>query len=64
MCDEGTIATPHIQHRDVMYQFIHRVPRFHFLFIRIGTKAIRQDITFKNPNTEIEYTKFINFVKK
>jgi len=54
---------PLIVHRDKMIQLVHRVPRFQFWFVRIGTKGIRQDIMFANPNTDIEYTQFMNFTK-
>ena len=64
LCDTSdSTATPYIKSRDEMFQFVHRVPRFQWWFIRFGTKGIRQDITFANPNTNIEYTEFINFVK-
>lgn len=43
---------------DTLYQVIHRVPK-KFLFIKYGTKAIRQDITSSNPHTKIVYSEYI-----
>jgi hypothetical protein len=45
---------------DTLLQVVHRVPR-RFLFIRYGTKAIRQEIVSKNPHTEITYTEYVEF---
>jgi hypothetical protein len=52
-CLESRIAR-----RDTLVQLVHRVPR-KFLFIPFGTKAIRQEVTTKNPHTEITYTEYI-----
>jgi len=49
--------------RDSIDQAVHRVPR-KFLFIRYGTKGIRQEIVSKNPNTEITYLRYIEFERK
>lgn len=49
--------------RDSIEQVVHRVPR-KFLFIKYGTKGIRQDIVSKNPNTEISYLRYIEFGKR
>lgn len=43
---------------DSIDQFVHRVPR-KFLFIKYGTKAIRQEVVSKNPNSTIYYSKYI-----
>ncbi|MBQ8493281.1 MAG: hypothetical protein IJ464_03250 [Alistipes sp.] len=43
---------------DTLHQVIHRVPR-KFLFIKYGTKAIRQEIWSSNPHTELVYTEYI-----
>lgn len=45
---------------DTLRQVIHRVPR-RFLFIRWGTKAIRQEIVSANPHTKIVYGEFVKF---
>ena len=58
-CDSSDVAKPFIASRDEMFQYVHRVPRFEWWFIRIGTKGIRQDITFRNPNTLIEYSEYV-----
>lgn len=47
-----------IQSVDTLFQVVHRVPK-KFLFIRYGTKAIRQEITSSNPHTKIVYSEFI-----
>lgn len=43
---------------DTLRQIVHRVPR-KFLFIRWGTKAIRQEIASANPHTKIVYSEYI-----
>lgn len=43
---------------DTLRQVVHRVPR-KFLFIRYGTKGIRQEVWSSNPNTTIVYTEYI-----
>lgn len=43
---------------DTLLQVVHRVPR-KFLFIRWGTKAIRQEILSKNPHTKILYSEYL-----
>lgn len=45
---------------DTLQQIVHRVPR-RFLFIRWGTKAIRQEVVSSNPHTNIIYTEYIEF---
>ena len=47
-----------IQSVDTLFQVVHRVPK-KFLFIRYGTKAIRQEITSSNPHTKIVYSEYI-----
>ncbi len=39
---------------DTLRQIVHRIPR-RFLFIRWGTKALRQEIVSSNPHTRIVY---------
>lgn len=48
---------------DTLRQVVHRVPR-RFLFIRWGTKAIRQEVVSSNPHTRIVYTEYIEFERK
>ena len=43
---------------DTLHQIVHRVPR-RFLFIRWGTKAIRQEIVSSNPHTRIVHSEYI-----
>lgn len=47
--------------KDTLDQFVHRVPRIEFLFVRIGTKGISQEIYSRNPHSEIHYSKYIKF---
>lgn len=53
----------HVTSIDTLRQIVHRVPR-RFLFIRWGTKAIRQEVVSSNPHTQIVYTEYIRFTKK
>lgn len=43
---------------DTLRQIVHRIPH-RFLFIRWGTKALRQEIVSQNPHTRIVYTEYI-----
>ena len=52
----------HIESVDTLRQAVHRVPR-KFLFIRYGTKAIRQEIFSSNPHTRIVYTEYVELKK-
>lgn len=47
---------------DTLRQIVHRVPK-KFLFIKYGTKAIRQEIVSTNPHTKIVYSKYIELKK-
>ncbi len=47
-----------IESVDTLRQVVHRIPR-RFLFIRWGTKALRQEIASSNPHTRIVYTEYI-----
>lgn len=49
-----------IESRDTLIQVVHRVPR-KFIFIKYGTKAIRQEVISKNPYTTLTYSKYIEF---
>ena len=53
----------HVTSIDTLRQVVHRVPR-RFLFIRWGTKAIRQEVVSSNPHTNIIYTEYIEFKRK
>lgn len=48
---------------DTLFQVVHRVPK-KFLFIRYGTKAIRQEITSSNPHTKIVYSEYIELKRR
>jgi hypothetical protein len=48
--------------RDSIVQVLHRIPR-QFLFIKWGTKAVRQDVVSKNPNSTITFTEYIELKK-
>lgn len=43
---------------DTLHQIVHRIPH-RFLFIRWGTKALRQEIRSSNPSTHIIYTDYL-----
>lgn len=47
---------------DTLRQIVHRVPR-KFLFIRWGTKAIRQEIVASNPHTQIVYAEYVQLAR-
>lgn len=51
-----------IESADTLRQVIHRVPR-RFLFIRWGTKAIRQEIVPANPHTRIVYAEYVQLTR-
>lgn len=59
---EGVVAGDsvacRVQSVDTLRQIVHRVPR-RFLFIRWGTKALRQEIVSSNPHTRIVYTRYV-----
>lgn len=64
---EGVIrdgnAECRVESVDTLHQIIHRVPR-KFLFIRYGTKAIRQEIISSNPHTRVVYADYIELPKR
>lgn len=47
---------------DTLRQIVHRVPR-RFLFIRWGTKALRQEIISSNPHTQIVFSEYLKVEK-
>ncbi|WP_295939352.1 DUF6549 family protein [uncultured Alistipes sp.] len=59
---EGAIAADSVACRiesiDTLRQVVHRIPR-RFLFIRWGTKALRQEIVSSNPHTRIVYSDYV-----
>ena len=63
---EGQIGRDSVQCRvesiDTLRQIVHRVPR-KFLFIRWGTKALRQEIVPANPHTRIVYAEYVQLVR-
>lgn len=63
---EGTVLPDSVVCRvesvDTLRQIIHRIPR-RFLFIRWGTKAIRQEIVPSNPHTRIVYAEYVQIHK-
>lgn len=54
---DGAITT-----RDTLVQVVHRVPK-KFLFIKYGTKGIRQEVLNKNPHSKITYSEYLEFKK-
>lgn len=58
----GDSVTCRIESVDTLRQIVLRVPR-RFLFIRFGTKAVRQEIVSSNPHTRIVYAEYVRFVK-
>ena len=52
-----------IQSVDTIHQVVHRVPH-RFLFVRYGTKAIRQEIVSSNPHTHIVYSEYVELPQK
>lgn len=59
---EGSIRADSVACRvesvDTLRQVVHRIPR-RFLFIRWGTKALRQEVVSANPHTQIVYSEYI-----
>ncbi|MFR7603038.1 MAG: DUF6549 family protein [Alistipes shahii] len=51
-------AACRIRSVDALRQAVHRIPR-RFLFIRWGTKALRQEIVSTNPHTRIVYAEYV-----
>lgn len=47
-----------IESVDTLQQVVHRIPK-KFLFIKWGTKAIRQEVVSSNPHSKIVYTEYI-----
>lgn len=51
-----------VESSDTLQQIVHRVPR-RFLFIRWGTKALRQEIRSSNPHTRLVYADYVTFTR-
>ncbi len=51
-------AACRIRSVDTLRQTVHRIPR-RFLFIRWGTKALRQEIVSTNPHTRIVHAEYV-----
>lgn len=51
-----------LRYTDTLIQVLHRIPR-KFWFIRWGTKAVKQDAYFANPNAVINYSRYIELKK-
>lgn len=60
---DGDSVGCRVESIDTLQQIVHRVPR-RFLFIRWGTKAIRQEVVSSNPHTQIVYTEYVEFTRK
>lgn len=64
---EGIIRGEEVECRvesiDTLHQIVHRVPH-RFLFVRYGTKAIRQEIVSSNPHSHIVYAEYIELPKR
>lgn len=52
-----------VRSRDTLRQIVHRVPR-RFLFIRYGTKAVRQEIVSSNPHTQVVYAEYVEVKRR
>ena len=61
-CLEGKNFSGTITGRDTLTQVVYRVPR-KFLFVRWGTKAIRQEIVSANPYTQLVYSTYVEIKK-
>lgn len=59
--EQDSLSCRVISH-DTLFQVLHRVPR-RFLFIKWGTKALRQEIISKNPHTKVVYAEYIKVEK-
>ena len=59
---DGVISADSVECRvqsvDTLHQIVHRIPR-RFLFIKYGTKALRQEIISSNPHSKIVFSEYI-----
>lgn len=61
-CQENDEFIGMIESRNTIDQIVHRVPR-KFLFFKWGTKAIRQEVVSRNPNSIIIFTEYLELKK-
>lgn len=59
----GDSVSCSVQHRDTIDQIVYRVPR-KFLFIRYGTKAIRQVVSLRDTSSRVEYSRYIELTRE
>lgn len=59
----GDSVSCRIESIDTLRQIVHRIPH-RFLFIRYGTKALRQEIVSSNPHTTIICAEYIEFTPR
>lgn len=57
-CIDGDSVACRVESIDTLRQIVHRIPR-RFLFIRWGTRALRQEIRSSNPHSRIVSTEYI-----
>lgn len=62
-CIAGDSVACAVASVDTLRQVVHRVPR-RFLFIRWGTKSIRQEIVSSNPHTRIVAAEYVEFADR
>lgn len=55
---DGSVFRGTIETYDTLTQVVHRIPR-RFLFIKYGTKELRQEIVSSNPHTRITYSRSV-----
>lgn len=55
---DGDTFSAKIESVDTLHQVVHRIPK-KFLFIKWGTKAIRQEVVSSNPHSKIVYTEYV-----
>ena len=60
---DGETFSAKIESVDTLSQVVHRIPK-KFLFIKWGTKAIRQEVVSSNPHSRIVFTEYIELKKK
>ncbi len=58
--DDSIICTLSV--KDTLYQIVHRIPR-RFLFLRFGTKFLKQEVISSNPNCHIVWSEHIKIRK-
>lgn len=61
-CINSDTLTGTLRYRDTLIQVLYRVPR-KIWFIKFGTKGVRQDAYFSNPDATITYSRYIELKK-